>query len=140
MERRDFLKGTCSFCLLAGVGWISGSLESCSNMPIYKASVDNNTINVPVSLFTQADRQIIRPTKMDYDIALQKEKDDAYAAILLCCTHADNQLSTMGNGFVCNLHGSQFNKEGQVLKGPAERPLKRYRTTVVADQILIHLT
>lgn len=139
MQRRDFIKGTCSLCILTGVGWIAGSLESCSNMPVYKTAVNENKVTVPLSLFAQSDIQIIRPAKMDYDIALLKEKDGSYTAILLSCTHTENPLSSTGNSFVCNLHGSRFDKEGQVLKGPAERPLRRYKTTLITDQIIIHL-
>ena len=140
MERKDFLKATCSFCALASVAWITGSLASCSNLPIYKTAIYENKVAVPLALFAQSDLQIVRPLRSDYDIALQKEKDGTYTALLLSCTHSENQLSSTGNGFVCNLHGSRFDKEGRVLKGPAEHSLKKYHTNIILDTIIIHLT
>ena len=77
---------------------------------------------------------------MYYNIGLKKENDGTYTALLLRCTHADNQLIPAGNGFKCTLHGSTFNSEGQVTQGPAERPLKRYQTEITNDSITIHLS
>jgi len=77
---------------------------------------------------------------MYYNIGLKKEKDGTYTALLLRCTHADNQLIPAGNGFKCTLHGSAFDNEGHVTQGPAERPLKKYPTQIISDQIVIHLS
>jgi Rieske Fe-S protein len=132
MKRGDFIKNSCSLCLLAA-GSIYGidSLTSCSQFPIYKTSISENKISVPLSLFSQTDLQIIRPGQIEYDIALHKEPDGTFTALLLRCTHADNQLTMTGNGFICNLHGSIFNKEGNVMKGPANRSLRKFETRLV---------
>ena len=137
MERKDFLRLTGSFCILASADLIAGSMSSCSQLPIYKTAINENKITVPLSLFAQTNLQLIRPKQLDYDIALRKEQDGSYSAILLRCTHADNQLTSTGNGFVCNLHGSRFNTEGLVMKGPAERSLKKFPTEVISDNIII---
>ncbi|MDB5154973.1 MAG: Rieske (2Fe-2S) protein [Mucilaginibacter sp.] len=127
-------------CLAVGAGMVIGSLSSCATLPIYKTATADNKVSVPISLFAQSDFQIIQLKDFFYNIGLRKEKDGAYTALLLRCTHADNQLTPMGNGFKCNLHGSAFDKEGQVTQGPAEHSLKKYQTEVIADQIIIHLT
>ena len=127
-------------CLAVGAGMMIGSLSSCATLPVYKTAASNNKVSVPVSLFAQSDFQIIQPTDFYYNIGLRKEKDDTYTALLLRCTHADNQLVATGNGFKCNLHGSAFDKEGQVTQGPAERSLKKYQTEIISDQIIIHLS
>lgn len=140
MERRDFLKTTGSFCALASAAMLTGSLLSCSQMPVYKTNIQKNKLVVPLNLFGQTNLQIIKPAGFDYNIALQKESDGTYTALLLRCTHSDNQLSATGNGFVCNLHGSRFDKEGQVLKGPAERSLRKFKTSLDGENVIIHLT
>jgi Rieske Fe-S protein len=118
-----------------------GSLASCgSAMAVYKATAADNKIAVPATLFTNSDFQLIQPKSMYYNIGLKKEKDGSYTALLLRCTHADNQLTPAGNGFKCTLHGSTFDNEGHVTNGPAERPLKKYPTEIIADQIIIHLS
>lgn len=128
-------------CLAVGAGLVAASaLSSCAALPVYKTTIANNKVSVPVSLFTQSDFQIIQPKDLFYNIGLRKEKDGTYTALLLRCTHADNQLVSTGNGFTCNLHGSTFDKEGLVTRGPAERSLKRYPTEIISDQIIIHLS
>jgi nitrite reductase/ring-hydroxylating ferredoxin subunit len=127
-------------CLAVGAGMVIGSLSSCATLPVYKTAASNNKVSVPVSLFAQSDFQIIQPKDFYYNIGLRKEKDGTYTALLLRCTHADNQLVATGNGFKCNLHGSAFDKEGQVTQGPAERSLKKYQTEIISDQIIIHLS
>jgi Rieske Fe-S protein len=139
MDRRDFVKQSCVACIAAGAGMVVGSLSSCATLPPYKAIIDTNKIRVPVSLFGQSDFRVIQPENFFYNIGLQKEHDGTYTALLLRCTHADNQLTSMGNGFKCSLHGSSFDKEGRVTQGPAERPLTKYKTEVVSGEIIIHL-
>jgi Rieske Fe-S protein len=127
-------------CLAISAGMVVGSLSSCATLPVYKTAASNNKVSVPVSLFVQSDFQIIQSKDFYYNIGLRKEQDGTYTALLLRCTHADNQLVPTGNGFKCNLHGSAFDQEGQVTQGPAEHSLKKYQTEIISDQIIIHLS
>lgn len=127
-------------CLAIGAGMVVGSLSSCAALPVYKTAINDNKVTVPTDLFANSNFQVIQPQKLYYNIGLSKEADGTYTALLLRCTHADNQLTPTGNGFTCNLHGSKFDHEGHVTNGPAARDLKKYRTEVVSNQIIIHLT
>ena len=141
MDRRNFVKQSCSLCLAVSSGMLIGSLASCgAALPVYKTTTANNKIAVPVSLFANSEFQLIQSKGLYYNVGLKKEKDGSYTALLLRCTHADNQLTPVGNGFKCNLHGSTFDNEGRVTNGPAEHPLKKYQTEVLSDQIIIHLS
>ena len=127
-------------CLAVSAGMMIDSLSSCATLPVFKTAVNDKKITVPENLFAETNFQLIQPQGMYYNIGLKKEPDGTYTALLLRCTHADNQLSIAGNsGYICNLHGSQFDKEGHVIKGPAERDLKRYPTQVVQNQIIINI-
>ncbi len=139
MERRDFLKTSCSFCVLASAAVALGPLASCSRLPMYKTVIHENKITVPFSMFAETTLLIVRPSEFEYDIALQKELDGTFTALLLRCTHADNELTSTGDGFVCSLHGSRFDKAGLVIKGPAEHSLKKYVSKGVTDYIIIYL-
>jgi Rieske Fe-S protein len=141
MDRREFVKQSCTLCLAVGAGMVVSSLSSCGTaLPVYKTDVAANKIAVPVSLFDNSEFQLVQPKSMYYNIGLKKEKDGTYTALLLRCTHADNQLIPTGNGFKCTLHGSAFDKEGSVTNGPAERPLKKYPTEIISNQIIIHIS
>src|SRR5882757_8610031 len=135
MQRRYFIKKACRVCLLGATGAvIAADLASCSpaaNKAIINPTVNNNQFQVPVSLFDKQAFQIVSPAKYPYEIAIEKNEDNTYKALLLKCTHYDNQLTPTGNGFTCSLHGSKFTKEGEVVNGPAARPLQQLKTQVI---------
>lgn len=143
MQRRNFIKGACKICLLGAAGAvIAADLSSCSPAVAkntFRPVIKDNEIEVPLSLFETQAFRVISPSKYEYEIAVEKKPDNTYKALLLRCTHLDNQLTTTGNGFTCSLHGSKFDKEGQVLKGPAENPLQQLTTRIVNNNLLIHL-
>ncbi|MFT3908879.1 MAG: Rieske 2Fe-2S domain-containing protein [Ferruginibacter sp.] len=143
MQRRDFLKGACKICLLgAVVTTVTADLSSCSPKVAgntFKPVVNNNELQVPLSLFENQPFKVISPANYEYEIAVEKKSDNSFKALLLKCTHYDNQLTTTGNGYTCSQHGSKFDKEGTVLKGPAENPLKQLKTQIIKDSLLIHL-
>jgi len=140
MQRRDFLKATCRLCLLGTAGLLvtqTGCAPATGNA-IYKTAISNNEVEVPLALFDKAPLQYIRPNGWYYDIAVQKNQD-GFTALLMQCTHQNNQLTLSGDTYYCNLHGSTFDKNGQVKKGPAEEPLKKYKTTVKQNNLIIQI-
>lgn len=138
MERRDFLKKGCSLCLMGAAGLLLPELlSSCTaGSKVFRGAVVNNSIEVPLSLFEAGNLQFVRPKGWYYDIAVHRREDLTYTAVLMQCTHMENQVAATGNGFICSAHGSLFDFEGQVKKGPAIQALKKY-TTVVQDNNLI---
>src|SRR5438876_4520684 len=106
MERRTFIKTSCSVCVALSAGLMMSAFSSCAPSLIFHTSISKNKISIPLSLFAQSDLQIVRAKNYDYDIAVRKEPGGFFLALLMRCTHADNQLTNTGNGFSCNLHGS----------------------------------
>ena len=141
MERRDFLKKSCTICLALGSGVSLVSLSSCgSALSIYTTAVSNNRLSIPVEQFALTNFQIVRPLNYGYDIAVNKQSDGTYQAIKMECTHANNPLTATGSGFYCSEHGSAFDKQGKVTNGPAVNPLKHYKTEVENYQLFIYLS
>ena len=140
MERRAFIKSSCGLCILAASGLVLGNLAGCSPAayPVFKSAMTNKTIRVPLSLFATESLQIIRTKELYFDVAVHKKESGDYTALLLQCTHQDNALSPLGGGYQCSLHGSEFDQSGNVKKGPAENPLKQYRTTIEDNFLVIH--
>jgi Rieske Fe-S protein len=141
MERRQFIKSSCNFCLLAATGYFLSELGACSpaSYKVIKTEIVNNSVEIPLASFSESSFQFVRPRGWYYDIAVQKKEQGVYEALLMQCTHQNNQLIPAGNGYVCTLHGSQFDKTGKVTKGPAENPLKKYATSVDQDKLIVHL-
>ena len=144
MKRSEFLKLSCTGCMLSAAGLLSVTeLLSCApgtGAKIYKAPVADKTITVPEARVTADAVIIVRGKGMDYDIALRRSTEaGAYEALLLRCTHFSNPLQPSGKGYHCDLHGSEFDTRGKVLKGPAGKPLAQLQCTVAGGNILIHV-
>ena len=69
-------------------------------------------------------------------IAVIRMNKEIYA-LDLTCTHLGCTVNTTANGFVCPCHGSMFTTSGDVVKGPANRPLKRLAVREKGDDVLI---
>lgn len=67
-------------------------------------------------------------TRLDIPAAIQNTNLGFIAISLVCshlgCTVEGNEDS---EGFTCPCHGSRYNKEGQLLEGPARKDLPRFR-------------
>jgi len=113
--------------------------SSASSLAVYKTGVVNKRLQVPVNLFSSSAVQIVRPAGWYYDIAVEKKENNTYKALLMQCTHQSNQLTVTGSGFTCSLHGSQFDKDGNVRKGPAEEALTHYKVYKQNDYLIIEV-
>lgn len=142
MERRNFIKNSCTVCLLGIAGLISpGFVTEASakgSKKAYKAVCNlNNEVIIPLSLFAETNLQIVSVKDWDYDMAVHQKEDKSFAVFLLKCTHMDNELRLSQDGFVCSMHGSTYDKSGEVTKGPAEKPLEQYKGTISEDHLII---
>ncbi|MEI8280651.1 MAG: Rieske 2Fe-2S domain-containing protein [Bacteroidota bacterium] len=127
MHRRDFIKSSCGLCVALGSGaLVSALLESCgTSLSVLKTTALNNVITIPLADFQQDSFKMVRVSNYNYDLAVQKQADGSYLALVLMCTHAHHSLTKTGDSYYCSLHGSQFANTGQVKKGPAEKNLIR---------------
>lgn len=137
--RRDFIKTSCLQCAaLLGSGLL---LQSCgTGLQVFKTQSQNNQLRVPLQEFT-ADKNmvVVRAKELEHDILVVK-KDDHYNALYLQCTHEGVGLSATNNKIVCTAHGSTFDFDGNVLKEPALKPLKKFQTSISNNAIIITLT
>jgi len=69
-------------------------------------------------------------------IAVIRKNQEIYA-LNLTCTHLGCTVNATPKGFVCPCHGSVFTTRGDVVKGPADRPLKRLAVEEQGDDVLI---
>jgi Rieske Fe-S protein len=54
------------------------------------------------------------------------------------CTHAGCAVNKIADGTIdCPCHGSKFNLDGTVAKGPAQKPLEAKNVTVRGDSIVL---
>lgn len=137
MDRRDFLKSSCSLCVLAGAEVVLEEFSGCSPLPVYRTDVRDGAVTIPRSLFATHPVQIVRAGQVEYDIAVRMDAAGTFSALVLRCTHADTPLDASGNGYACPLHGSRFDAGGAVTRGPAEVPLEKCAVLVSGDDVTI---
>jgi Rieske Fe-S protein len=75
-------------------------------------------------------------------VAVGRDAKGLYA-MTLTCTHAGCNMAVDGNvspsGIVCSCHGSQFDANGGVTRGPAQEALTHFAVTVDASgTITVH--
>lgn len=76
---------------------------------------------------------------LDAPAVLVRLPDGNYTSLSAKCTHlgCTVQFRADGDYFHCACHGSEFNINGKVLKGPAVLPLPRYVVSVSGDKIFV---
>ena len=142
MNRRAF----CITGSMAGVGLCLGGLTGCSAPYFAQTTASAEKITVPKSEFQYLKKEkvqgrqyvFLRRVGSELPICLYKNTT-GYTACLMECTHKGCEVEVHGPRFVCPCHGSEFTTEGAVLEGPAERPLKTFKTTEDESNIYVWL-
>lgn len=141
-NRRAFIRSSCLACMgFMATGTI---LEACSasTFPLVKAkNYAENQLHVPISSFNdeKVNAVIVRNTQLESDILLVRKMGE-FKALYLQCTHEGVNLSPSSTKIHCNAHGSVFDFDGNVLKEPALKPLRQFRTEKNLSEIIIYLS
>lgn len=62
-----------------------------------------------------------------------------FTALSPICTHRGCTVDVHGARLVCPCHGSTYDRDGRVLKGPAQRALQRFPVTIAGDELVVEL-
>ncbi len=132
MNSRRFARR--KFLLLAGS---AGAASACS-------SPDTSPVQVGDVAAGNAARLLVGSleTVGAYPVCIGRDAAGAYA-MTLTCTHAGCDMGETGSvspqGLRCGCHGSEFDINGDVVRGPATRPLVHFALTVDASgNLIIH--
>lgn len=127
LSRRDFLKLVRNLilwaCALLGLGGLVRFLDT-RTQPDPQTDFDAG----PADGFADGSRTVLPqvPTVLIKDA-------QGFHALSLICTHLGCTVETRLDGFACPCHGSRFDLQGRVTRGPAAQPLKVLRTEITAD-------
>mgnify|MGYP002145162580 CR=1 FL=1 len=78
-------------------------------------------------------QQALRAPEIPTALLLRRRANGTFVAVQALCTHRSCELTALPGSFECPCHGSRFDAEGQVLEGPAERPLPRFEVRATKD-------
>ena len=117
-------------------------LCGCAGLPIYLATLEAGTIELRrdevKSGFGEGNAVRIRASGLEEEIALLRLGDGSLRALGTTCTHLGCQVRPGGEFLVCPCHGSTFDRQGAVVRGPAQRPLTSFPVAVSEDRVTIH--
>jgi len=145
MDRRDFIKNSCTACLSLTV--LSSLAVSCSATKYVSGVIVEDGINVSKNDFAVKQKGgtayssfiIVRNEALQYPICIYRFNEDEYSALWMKCTHQGAELQASGDVLQCAAHGSEFNNRGMVRNGPAISNLRTFPVTVSQDQVFIDL-
>jgi cytochrome b6-f complex iron-sulfur subunit len=141
MQRRDFIRSSCTACLgVLGAGSLLSLLNGCTPLPMLKSEAQNGVITVPLSSIP-ADQKMARvqSKQLDFDILLVRKTDGTFNALYMQCTHQAQPLTAGKQGLFCTMHGSSFDFEGNVTQQPATAPLRKFKTEADASAVKIYI-
>jgi Rieske Fe-S protein len=105
----------------------TAAAPSASGGPAPAAKVIAKTTDVPVGSGVIVDETVVtQPTA------------GVFKGFSAKCTHKGCTVDKVADGTIdCPCHGSKFNLDGSVAKGPAETPLEAQAVTVQGDSIVL---
>jgi cytochrome b6-f complex iron-sulfur subunit len=133
MNRRDFLKITSQGLLgLSGMLGIAGIVRFLSFEP--DPPPPQRFDMGPGSLHPEGSRTVLQDVP-----ALLIHTAEGFTALSLTCPHLGCTVAMTETGMECPCHGSRYNKDGQLLQGPATKGLPSLKIETSPDDHLIIL-
>jgi cytochrome b6-f complex iron-sulfur subunit len=127
IDRRQLLRvaGTS-----AGMLFFAKLLSGCNQNP------QGSPPSGPVGGIKLSDLKMNELVILSSNVAVGMDSGGVYAMSAVC-THAgcilDDGAQTISAGLSCPCHGSAFDGNGKVTKGPARQALQHYQVTIASD-------
>ena len=145
IDRRTFIHQSCMACIGTSLGI---TFSSCQSVHYASGSTEPKGISIAASefIYQKKDKLVTREyiivtnDKLEFPIYLYRVSETQYNALWMKCSHQGSELQASGDHLYCTSHGSEFDKRGKVTQGPAEKDLRTFSVTVVADKIMIDLS
>lgn len=130
-SRRDFLKLATSVVL-----GLTGGL-SLAGVFRFLAFESDEGIRSDFDVGASSDYPLNSPVVRPEIPAVIARNDAGFTALSLICSHLGCTVEEAPEGFACPCHGSRYDSQGRVTRGPASQSLRRLGTQVRADGHLI---
>ena len=133
LDRRTFVAACVSICG-------SGLLAGCVSMVTHPVPVAGGRARLRLSAYPELGRpdgaiRILPEGRAEPVYVLAA--GDGFTALSPICTHRGCTVDVNGARLVCPCHGSTYDRDGRVLKGPAQRSLERFPVTRVGDELVV---
>jgi cytochrome b6-f complex iron-sulfur subunit len=131
IPRRDFLGLAALGSMAAAIGLSVLGMLKLPKAAVSASPAKKFSISLPDTL--QEGEAFIPPGR---NVAVFRDAEGVFA-ISTVCTHLGCIVKASANGFDCPCHGSGFEKNGAVRKGPAPKPLPSLKVVAICNTISI---
>lgn len=141
MNRRRFLAGLEGISAAAVASALGLPLSGCVGFHYVNSTLDGNRVLVGLREFGEGRGRfaLVDVPRLDLPIYVYRHDDDAFTAVSTQCMHRGCPVEPVAGHLVCPCHGSEYDNDGRVLKGPTRLPLQRFPTRVEGDLVVIEL-
>ena len=139
MDRRSFLSTGCRACAALATLPLIATLDSCSSAKAIGATVANNVLRIPLTALGSGSTTLIDTKDLADPILIVREGTDAYHALVLRCPHKGGPVKDSGAELKCSWHGSTFDLNGTVTKGPSKEGLRKLPAEVAGTSLQVPL-
>ena len=142
MKRRDFVS-------LVGIGSVAPlAIASCNSQTKNSSTISSPRADGFQEIGTISDLKtkgqiLVENTAVGKVLVISSPTDSPQIlAVSPICTHAGCTVAwqTDQTAFVCPCHGSRFAVDGEVLYGPATRPIPTYIAKIEGDAVLVKVS
>jgi nitrite reductase/ring-hydroxylating ferredoxin subunit len=142
MDRKEFITKTCIAC--TSLTLLSSFIESCTTVRYASGTLNDNGLLLDLEEFdTMKEGKrayvIARNESLQFPICVYRIDENTYSAVLMQCTHQGAELQVAGDQLTCPAHGSEFDRTGKVMQGPAAMDLRSFPVSINNDQLFIDL-
>lgn len=123
-SRRRLIKGIASFSFCGALLWRYLMPASKQRKKVV-LELNKNEIPLRGALVYKNSR-----------VAVIRREHEVYA-LSLVCTHLGCTVNVTADKLICPCHGSVFDRDGHVLKGPSDKPLKRLEIEEDGDRLMV---
>ena len=152
ISRREFCAGACQVASCATFATLASACSGdesptspsgggASPLPRLTGQFANSRVQVTIagSALTNVDAAALVESIAGIFL-VARTSTSTFSAIDAVCTHEGCTVSgASGATYVCPCHGSRYNRNGQVVNGPAKASLRQYNTTFANDVVTIAL-
>ncbi len=139
MDRRDFVVTTCGAIGAAAIGGVAAA--GCASLATVPVRPSNGKVTLTLRnhprLLQPGGFIRIVPEGSAETLFVIAAADASYTVLSSICTHLRCTVNLEGQRFVCPCHGSTYDRSGEVLVGPADKPLASYPATVTRGGALV---
>ena len=118
-------------------------LPACASLVTRRVPLENGQVRLSLrqhpELAEPRGSLRLMPEGWEDPLYLLALEGGGFAALSSICTHRGCTVDLGGPGLSCPCHGSQYDREGRVTRGPAARALQRYPVRTTGDELIIEV-